>query len=222
MVKVFALIPSREDITPEKFHSHWRDVHGPLATRITTLRGYVQSHAVREAPSGIPPAIYRGIAEVWFDDLETALGMGTDPNYVNGCGADEPNFIDVGRLAFLFTAQRVPLEGPPIERSTPEVKAMLLLRVDGDAAAWPPQSLEDRALALPGLERLSVSVSAGKLRMDGQPFDAVLELSWPELAGYDSAWAGPEGEAFRKELAASVNLPASAGMLTAPLRVIWS
>jgi uncharacterized protein (TIGR02118 family) len=219
MLKVFALIPSRDDITVEKFHSHWRDIHGPLATRITTIRGYIQSHAVREGPSGLPQAIYRGIAEVWFDDLDTALGMGADPDYVNGCGADESNFIDQSRLSFLFTNQEVPLGGPAMAPDSPETKAILLLDVGGDAGAWTPTAVVDHALALPGLSFLSVSVSDGVLRQDGQPFDAVVELSWPDVAGFDTAWAGAAGSAFLKALDESVDLSRSAAMLTQPLRV---
>lgn len=221
MLKVFALIPSRSDISVEQFHSHWRDVHGPLATRITTLRGYVQSHSVREGPTGLPRAAYRGVAEVWFDDLETAAGMGTDPDYVHGCGADEPNFIDRSGLSFLFTRQRVLLAGPPVDADAPETKAMLLLSARRSPAQWGSAALEDRALALPGLRELSLSVSDGELRQDGQPFDAVMELSWADIASYDRAWASPAGDALRDALREVSDPTRSAALLTQPVRFIW-
>ncbi len=221
MVKVYALIPRRPDVAVEKFHSHWRDVHAPLATRITTIRRYVQSHALRSAPAGLPEAEYEGIAEVWFDDLATAAGMGDDPNYINGAGADEPNFIDQSRLSFMFCDEQVLQRGPVLSADTPEVKVMLLLASPQSDSPWPPAVLADAALALPGIEGLSIALSTGDLYQADQPFDAVVELSWPSMAAYDSAWCSAPGEELARVLAAETALSSSAGMVTEPFRVIW-
>ena len=101
MVKVFALIPRKKDISEQQFHEHWAGPHAQLALRITTLRRYVQSHRVAPKLDGLPEPPYDGIAEVWFDDAEAAAGMGEDPNYVDHAHADEPNFIDTEQLSFI-------------------------------------------------------------------------------------------------------------------------
>lgn len=221
MVKVYAFIPRRPDVTIEEFHSHWRDVHAPLATRITTIRRYVQSHAVRSGPSGLPQAVYEGVAEVWFDDLATATGMGEDPNYVNGAGADEPTFIDQSRLSFMFCDERVPLAGPACATDTPEVKVMLLLARPAQGGTWPAAGLVDTALGLPAVQRVSLAVSEDDLHQDGQPFDAVMELSWPSTAAFDTAWCSSTRADLMAALASGTALARSAGMLTEPYRVIW-
>jgi len=221
MVKVYALIPRRTDVTVEEFHSHWRDIHAPLATGITTIRQYVQSHAIRSGPAGVPTAIYDGVAEVWFDDLETAAGMGEDPNYVNGAGADEPNFIDQSRLTFIFCDEHVPLPGPALAARDPETKVLLLLARPSESGPWPADEMTAAALELPGLSRLSIAVSDGPLRQVDQPFDALMELSWSSLGAYDTAWCTPQAEQFRLVLGSNTDLARSAGMIADPFRVIW-
>jgi uncharacterized protein (TIGR02118 family) len=221
VVKVYALIPKRPDITVEEFHSHWRDIHAPLAKRITTMRRYVQSHAIRTGPGGLPQAIYEGVAEVWFDDLETAVGMGEDPNYVNGAGADEPSFIDQSRLTFLFCREHLPFDGPTLTAGAPELKVLLLLARPANPGAWPADALAEAALELPGLTRLLFAVSDTDLYQEGQPFDTLVELSWVDLAAYDTAWSGHEAGRFRQVLAGSADLQRSAGMVTEPFRVVW-
>lgn len=227
MIKVFALIPKRADIGDEQFHEHWRNPHGELAKRITTLRRYVQSHATDERVDGLPPAIYRGVAEVWFDSLEVALGMGSDPNYVDYAGADEPNFIDQSRLAFLFTEERVVVAGPELTADAPETKAIILLRRRAGVAPEEfRKQLQDAAdgLAGPaGLQRAVVCTSLPDMYTDGDPpFDAVVELSWPDAASFRRAWGSRDDAGQR--LAALLDLPdpvASAALLTEPYRVIW-
>ena len=132
MVKVFALIPQRQDIPREEFHSHWIAPHGELACGIDTLQGYVQCHRIRPGIAGLAEADYEGIAEVWFVDVETAAAMGENPVYAEQVNPDEPNFIDIDRLAFVFTDEHVLREGEALGKETPVVKAQLLLkRPDG-------------------------------------------------------------------------------------------
>ena len=197
MIKLFALIPKLPGITDEKFHSHWRDPHGELARHITEMRSYSQSHSVSVAVGGLPASIYMGIAEVHMDSLEIAAAMGTDPNYTYYAGADEINFIDKSRLAFLLCEERVHLAGPARTQASPEIKALLLLK---RAAGLTPEAfrngldgLAEVALATtPELDRYVQCPTLDALYADGDPlYDAVVELSWPTRIAYDRAWASP-------------------------------
>jgi uncharacterized protein (TIGR02118 family) len=91
MIKLFGLIPKRTDITDERFHAHWASTHRDLALRISALRRYVQSHRVPVALPGLPSAPYEGIAEVWLDDVATALSLGEDLEYTENAKLDEPS-----------------------------------------------------------------------------------------------------------------------------------
>jgi uncharacterized protein (TIGR02118 family) len=221
MVKVFALIPRKPDVTEEFFHQHWGTVHAELAKRITTISRYVQSHRVDPGVAGIEQAPYEGIAEVWFDDVATAAGMGEDPNYVNGAQADEPNFIDLDNLAFALTSEHVLVPGHPVEQDDPGVKAMLLLRrADGlspeDFAAKVVEVSGRLADGAEGAFRVQLSVAVPESYADGAepPCDAVFEL-W-----FDDASA-PAGDVAGGLVSELDGIATATGFTADELRVTW-
>lgn len=221
MIKVFALIPRKEGVSVERFHSHWREIHGPLARRIKTIRRYDQSHVLRQAVGCLPGSIYEGIAEVWFDDLDTALGMGADPDYIEGCGADEPNFIDQTRLTFLFCTDPLPDKpGALVGADEPEVKTILLL---GGAtnSGWLDCDLIPAALKLPEVKRVGLARAIPGATEEPQLFDAVLEMSWPNLASHDRAWSNPAADDLCDVILAGVDRVASSSLVADVHRVIW-
>ena len=226
MIKVFALIPSRADITKAFFHEHWEGPHGELAKRITTLRAYVQSHRIEPGVAGLPESICEGIAEVWFDDVATAAGMGEDPNYANYALLDEPNFIDTDRLAFLLSEEQVQLAGAPIAKDDDGVKAMLLLRRADDMS--PADFAEAiRAVKFTDIvgeaERVTVAVAITDMYADGgePPFDAIVELWFGSGDGFEAAWSS-SGAQVLSALDSVVKIGDCAGFLGDELRVIWS
>ena len=151
MIKGFALIPQKAGITREKFHSHWFEIHAPLAQRITALRRYVQSHRLADPLPGFDAVPYEGIAEIWFDQLSDVTKLGENPEYVDFALADEPNFIDQSLLRFLATREEVVIPGPPIEQDTQGVKALFLLkrRTDMSVAQFQKYWLEEHAPQIP-------------------------------------------------------------------------
>ncbi len=73
MVKSIGLLKKKEGITQEQFLRHWKEIHGPIALKYAPgLRRYVQNHPVNLPGAKYP---YDGIAELWFDDVESALGF---------------------------------------------------------------------------------------------------------------------------------------------------
>ncbi len=79
MIKVLGLLTRKDGITHEDFVRHWFDIHGPLAHAVPGIRRYVQSHitGTRTRPD-IPETDVEvdGIAELWYDDLETMQRAG--------------------------------------------------------------------------------------------------------------------------------------------------
>lgn len=227
MVKVFALIPRRPDISDEHFHRHWSTTHADHAKRITTLQRYVQSHRIDPGVEGLYDAIYEGIAEVWFTDLATAAGMGEDPNYVDYAHADEPNFIDLDRLAFIMTAEQVVREGPPTGQDDPGTKAMLLLR---HRAGLGPEPFAEQLLAIgpaiaaaaPTASRIVICTTLPETyAAEARPaFDAVVELWFASTETFKEAWS-TAGDAIRVAVGDLIASDDSASFLADELRVIW-
>jgi uncharacterized protein (TIGR02118 family) len=82
MIKVLGLLTRKAEITHEEFVRHWYDIHGPLAHAVPGIRRYVQSHIIdtRTRPD-IPETNVEvdGIAELWYDDLESMQRAGASP-----------------------------------------------------------------------------------------------------------------------------------------------
>lgn len=222
MVKVFALIPKRPDVSDEFFHEHWAGPHADHAERITTIRRYVQSHRVGVEVPVLPPAIYDGIAEVWFDDAATAAGMGEDPNYVNYAHADEPNFIDTDRLTFLTGTEHWLAPAPP-DAPAAATKAMLLLRrAPGISPAAFAERLREPSGEIPGAEHVCVTIAIPESYADGgePPFDAVLEVAYRNQG--DLATSGADLLRLVDErLAGALDTTASSALVARELRVRW-
>lgn len=226
MVKVLALIPQRPDISREEFHSHWLAPHGEMACGIDTLRAYVQCHRVRPGVPGLPEADYEGIAEVWFDDVETAAAMGEHPVYAEQVQPDEANFIDGERLAFVFADEHVVRDGTKIAKSTPVVKAQLLLRRKGDTsreafdAAW-ARADSSFATVFPRAIRLVRTESRAESYAEGEPpADGFAEIWWTDRESFEADWEA-DGETYLRSLEAFADVDASSAFLSEETRLLW-
>lgn len=109
MVKLVYCFRRRPDMDHTTFSRYWRDVHAPLGARIPGLRRFVQSHVVPSSRSLRPPD-YDGMAELWFDDMESLIAARESLEYELAT-ADETNFIDGLRTAFFITEEHeIPLD----------------------------------------------------------------------------------------------------------------
>lgn len=106
MVKFVGIVTRRPGMSREAFLRYWREVHGPLAAALPGLRRYVQNPPVEVA--GREPR-YDGVAELWFDDLESLRAAFRTPQGER-VRADESQFIDQARsFAMIVEEQEVSL-----------------------------------------------------------------------------------------------------------------
>jgi uncharacterized protein (TIGR02118 family) len=102
MVKLVALIVSKEGIDHDDFVSYWRENHVPMVSQLDGLRRYTT--AVPLEPEKAP---YDGVAEAYFDSKEAV-----DEAFATDLGreirADEDNFVE--RVAFFVTDESVELD----------------------------------------------------------------------------------------------------------------
>lgn len=197
MIKGIALAARKAGMPEAEFHRYWREVHGPLALRIRNLRRYVQSHRLPTPVPGFEQVAYDGVAEIWFDTLDELLGLPRNPDYVQGAMADEPNFIDMSKLAFLATEEQVVIAGPPVARDTQWVKAVFLLsrRPDLSVAQFQDYWLNEHAPQIPrdmGVLRYVQCHVLPSTYADGEPaYDGVAELCFADLAAFMRYWTDP-------------------------------
>jgi len=227
MIKVYALLPKRDDISKEQFHEHWSTIHLEHAKRIDRLRRYVQSHLTGEKLAGVPLAPYDGLPEVWYDDNDSAVGQGEDPAYTEYAQKDEPNFVDMDRIAWVHTDDFVVEPGPELEAGEDEGrKAILMLKRNQELS---PEEFADRfdaaakvALAIPeGVSRTAFAIALEEMYESGDPtYDGVLELRWTSADELEEGWA-EHGPAILEAIADTVDLDRSGGCVSRELRVIW-
>jgi hypothetical protein len=125
MIKFFGLIPRRPDISSEEFHDHYRHPHGTLGRRIPGFRGYVQAHQFTSPLLGDDQAIYEAVAEVWFDTVGDGVRLGEDKHYLEHLQPDEPLFVDMDNLKWLYATEEVVLSGPDPDGDAPLAQRLL-------------------------------------------------------------------------------------------------
>jgi uncharacterized protein (TIGR02118 family) len=123
MIKLTFCLRRKEGLSYEEFHDYWLNRHGPLVrTQMEALkiRKYVQCHQINdpEFNEGIgksrnaPPA-YDGIAELWYDSVESVTENGRyDATRKAGriLLEDERNFIDLENSPLWFNEEHIIIE----------------------------------------------------------------------------------------------------------------
>ncbi|MDE0452738.1 MAG: EthD family reductase [Gammaproteobacteria bacterium] len=103
MLKQLSIFRKRKDLSRDAFRHYWRDRHPDVVMRLPGIRRYVQNH-VTETLRGA--WAWDGIAEVWFDDIESMRANAASPVLAD-IRADEVNFIAPGSMVSIITAEHV-------------------------------------------------------------------------------------------------------------------
>ena len=122
MIKLVFPLHRLPHLSREEFQRYWLETHGPLVRSyadVLQIRRYVQVHSLPdEVIAGIgasrgAPEPYDGVAELWFDSLES-MGANTSEEARAAGQAlleDERKFIDHSRSPIWF-AQEHEIIGP--------------------------------------------------------------------------------------------------------------
>ncbi len=114
MIRITFCLTKRDELSLEEFQDYWLNKHAPLVKSVASdlrIKKYVQLHtrewpendAARASRAGsldAAPAIYDGVAELWWDSLED-LRAATETDQGRAAGRllleDEAKFIDFAR-----------------------------------------------------------------------------------------------------------------------------
>jgi len=112
MIKVSVFLTRRPDLTHEQFSQYWKDKHASLLMSLesftSSVRRYTQQHSLNNVPGGFPILPYDGVAEVWFDNLSSAMTTFTHQDYDSIVAKDEENFLDRTKtVLFLSSESRI-------------------------------------------------------------------------------------------------------------------
>lgn len=120
MIKLTFCLHRLPELSHEEFCDYWHGTHAPLVksvAEVLNIRRYVQSHGLGDGEldaaigaSRQAPQPFDGVAELWWDDLESMLAPGsTEEGRAAGLLLleDERKFIDLPRSPLWFNTERV-------------------------------------------------------------------------------------------------------------------
>ena len=180
MLKQLSIFRRREDLSQEAFRDYWRNRHPEVVTRLPGIRRYVQNH-VTAVLRGDPG--WDGIAEVWFDDIESMRANAGSPVLAD-IRADEANFIAAGSMVLIVTDEHAIGDG---SAGTRECKVLALVKRSSNLAAEQFQGewrsrVGPQVAGLPGVRRyVQDHCRLGIYRAGGEPaFDGMASLWYAE------------------------------------------
>jgi uncharacterized protein (TIGR02118 family) len=109
MVKVSVFLTRRPDLTHEQFSQYWKDKHASLVMSLDSftsgVRRYTQQHSLNNVPEGFPILPYDGVAELWFDDLSSAMTTFGHQDFASIVAKDEENFLDRTKTVLFLSSE---------------------------------------------------------------------------------------------------------------------
>lgn len=117
MIKLVFCLKRKDGLSREEFQRYWRETHAPLVASVAktlNIRRYHQLHTMDAAlnatirASRDAPEEYDGVAELWWDSLESLAAPGrTDEGRAAGALLleDERRFIDLEHSPLFFTEE---------------------------------------------------------------------------------------------------------------------
>jgi uncharacterized protein (TIGR02118 family) len=222
MLHLFYFITRKATLDDAEFHRYWREVHGPIVSRIPGLERYLQSHLI---PGTGVACGYDGAAEAWVKDHAALEAIQQSAEYLQGALADEPNFIDMKRVEWLITTDRVILDGP---QKPGQVKAVSRVR---RKEGLTPEDFRKHwadihgpiACRLPGIQRYVQSATVDEAYAYGEPrWDGVAQI-WAE--DLDALKRLRESEAYTGDAMQDANqfldMSALSAFVVEETHVVW-
>ncbi len=105
-VKNIEFVSRRSGMNLADFRDYWRQVHGPIASRISAVRRYEQNHLKMDEFTRKVQPRFEGLAITWFEST-AAMKEGTATTEYTITRADEPHFLPDGHLPIIITTEHV-------------------------------------------------------------------------------------------------------------------
>ena len=178
MIKQVSFFKRRDDLSPEEFRDHWLNAHADVVRQLNGIVRYVQNHALE------PRSGFDGIAEVWFEDIESMRNVVDTPELA-AIRSDEENFIDLNTMGTVLTTEYLIKDREP-----PSADQKLMALVKGLLVDDPEtfqseyrDQLGPLVAAVPGIDRyVQAHARPGIYRTGRTPaYDAIASVWFSEV-----------------------------------------
>jgi len=178
MIKQVSFFKRRDDLSPEEFRDHWLNVHADVVRQLNGIVRYVQNHALE------PRSGFDGIAEVWFEDIESMRNVVDTPELA-AIRSDEENFIDLNTMGTVLTTEYLIKDREPPsadQKMMALVKGLLVDDPETFQSEYRDQ-LGPLVAAVPGIDRyVQAHARPGIYRTGRTPaYDAIASVWFSEV-----------------------------------------
>lgn len=105
-IKAVFLLRRRPDLSVGQFQDYWLNGHAPQIPLDMGVLRYVQCHVLPETYAHGAP-VFDGMAELWFETMDTFMAYWLSPRIQQIFGDDAPRFLGEGCTGFLAEEHRV-------------------------------------------------------------------------------------------------------------------
>jgi hypothetical protein len=105
VVRLTCLLRRKPGLTPEEFHEHWREVHGPLIVALqcgSHVLRYEQHPRPMSGYTGADDGGFDGVTVQWFESMDAYNAHTTESDFPV-MWKDVESFLDTDRLHFILT-----------------------------------------------------------------------------------------------------------------------
>jgi len=178
MIKQVSFFKRRDDLSPEEFRDHWLNAHADVVRQLNGIVRYVQNHALE------PRSGFDGIAEVWFEDIESMRNVVDTPELA-AIRSDEENFIDLNTMGTVLTTEYLIKDREPPsadQKMMALVKGLLVDDPETFQSEYRDQ-LGPLVAAVPGIDRyVQAHARPGIYRTGRTPaYDAIASVWFSEV-----------------------------------------
>jgi uncharacterized protein (TIGR02118 family) len=200
------LLQKRADQEVAEFRRHWREGHGPVASKLKGLRRYHQNHVVNRDQLGVKydrgGNDFDGISQLWFDDVPS-MQRAFSGDYMKTLIEDEARFI--GDLKLITALPHVVI---PTPKGMPLIKRISTLKRRPDVSTETFKNewfdvhsfLVKRMPQVKGYtQNLAFDRAYGRTKpatpamYDEMPIDGIVELWFSSVADLEAAFASDAG-----------------------------
>lgn len=105
-VKNIEFVNQRPGMDLHAFRRYWKEVHGPIASKIEVVRRYEQNHLRIQEYEAPQRPVFDGLAITWFHSTADMKQGATTQAYAV-TRADEPHFLPDGHLPIIVATEHV-------------------------------------------------------------------------------------------------------------------
>ena len=202
MISRYGIMQKRDDMTTEQFAKHWKEVHGPIVTKMDGIRHYRQNLVTNTSQLGIgfatrSPLVADGFSELCYDSIaDMEKGMASQ---ATDAQADIPLFLKDCQMVVALKRKVIPV---PDNYPRPLIKRMTFLKrkpeISAEAFVWEWLGLHAEMVKfMPYVVGYHQNVIVDRIiggksvSYDQLPYDGIVEFWFENVEQLEACFASP-------------------------------